>query len=55
MDHPLIKGGGSVLCAYKIGGYKAVLVKQPESVGPIEYLFVMIVSDIFVSLINVYV
>lgn len=43
MDHPLITGGGQMLRSYQIGSYKSVLVKSPESVGPIKYLYVMIV------------
>jgi|SRR5581483_8548957 len=43
MDHPLITGGGQMLRSYQIGSYKSVLVKSPESVGPVKYLYVMIV------------
>lgn len=43
MDHPLITGGGQTLSSYQIGSYRSVLVKNPDSVGPIKYLYVMIV------------
>lgn len=44
-SHPLITGGGELLRAYTIGPYKSVLVKSPESFGPIKYRYILIVYD----------
>jgi hypothetical protein len=35
--------GGTPVCSYECGGYKAILVKDPESSGPIKYPHVLIV------------
>ena len=35
--------GGTPVCSYECGGYRAVLVKDPESFGPIKYPHVLIV------------
>ena len=42
-EHPMIRGGGVTQCAYKLGRYKAVLVRKPDSFGPIKFLYVLIV------------
>jgi len=41
--HPLITGGGELLRAYTIGPYKSVLIKSPESFGPVKYRYILIV------------
>ena len=35
--------GGTPVCSYECGGYRAILVKDPESFGPIKYPHVLIV------------
>lgn len=35
--------GGTPVCTYECGGYRAILVKDPESFGPIKYPHVLIV------------
>ncbi len=39
---PLIKGG-TPICSYECGGYRAILAKDPESFGPMKYPHVLIV------------
>lgn len=39
---PQIQGGIPV-CSYECGGYRAILVKEPKSFGPIKYPHVLIV------------
>ncbi len=39
---PLISGG-TALKAYECGEYQAVLVRDPESFGPIQYLYLLII------------
>lgn len=35
--------GGTLVCSYECGEYRAILVKDPESSGPIKYPHVLIV------------
>ena len=35
--------GGTPVCSYECGGYRAILVKDPESFGPIKYPHVLII------------
>jgi hypothetical protein len=35
--------GGTPVCSYECGGYRAILIKDPESFGPIKYPHVLIV------------
>jgi hypothetical protein len=35
--------GGTLICSYECGEYRAILVKDPESSGPIKYPHVLIV------------
>lgn len=46
MQHPLITGGGTTVRAYTLGRGKAVLVQDPDSVGPIKYRYVMTVFPV---------
>jgi len=39
---PLIKGGTPV-CSYECGGYRAILLINPECFGPMKYPHVLIV------------
>lgn len=43
MQHPFIASGGIKLKTHQLGKYRAVLVKDPNSVGPIKYRYVMVV------------
>lgn len=43
---PLLTGGGQVEATHKIGPYKAVLISDPLSMGPIKYKFVLIVISV---------
>lgn len=46
MTFPQMKSGsGTVLGLYRLGRYSSLLIRDPESVGPIKYLFVLIITE----------
>lgn len=46
MPFPEMKrGSGKVYGFYRLGGYTCMLIRAPESIGPIEYLFMLVVTE----------
>lgn len=45
MPFPEMKSGsGKVYGLYRLGSYTCMLIRAPESIGPIEYLFMLVVN-----------
>lgn len=46
MPFPEMKSGsGKVYGFYRLGSYTCMLIRAPESIGPIEYLFMLVVNE----------
>ena len=43
MQGPMLSGGGEVISSQMFGEYEGVFIKKPDSIGPIKYLFVLII------------
>jgi hypothetical protein len=39
------RGSGTVLGMYRLGDYTCMLIRDAESIGPIKYLFMLVVKD----------
>lgn len=41
----MISGSGTVLRQYSLGRYSCMLIQEPESIGPIKYSFMLLVTE----------
>ena len=46
---PLLTGGGQVEATHNLGSYRALLLSDPLSMGPIKYKFVLIVISVDIN------